>query len=453
MIVREQESSPAGTVRSDLRIQIATVAAAVGFVGIAVATVLPAGVHDVHWTLTVGRMAAMAALSLFMLQLALTARIHWLDRAFALDRVYRVHAVVGALGAILVSAHPLLVYWSEHHSASLEDIPLWPTYWPQLLGAGVLVLVWLIVCTAIWRIFLGLSYEAWRWVHRATFVVVAAAVVHAFGAAHELGEWGFARLFWISASGIYVAAAVWLKLVRPVLCRNRFDVVSVRPASHNSVAIELQPHGGGAFSHLPGQFVFVRFACKALPGQTHPFTISSPPSQSGIVRLTVKKSGDFTSMIDQLRPDDKVYLQGPFGKFSHVLLARPDQPLVMIAGGIGITPMLSMLGHLADSGDARAIKLIWANHTEADIAHRGEIDQLQQHLPNLTVHHAMSRQDNWPGEKGHIDRQMLDRLLSKADLGGCFLVCGPGAMMSEIRRLLVRIGVASSRIHSERFSL
>jgi predicted ferric reductase len=403
------------------------------------------------WALTAGRVAAMTALAMFMTQFAISARARWLDRAFGLDRLYRIHATIGAAATMVISAHPFLVYWSGARSTDPATVA-WSTQWPQLVGAAGLMLAWLVVATAVWRTFLGLSYEAWRWIHRLTFVVVLAGLVHAFSIGADLRSRGPVWWYWVFASIAYAVGFIYVKFVRPAFLR-RFTVASVRRVSHDTVNVEMKPRDGRAFSHLPGQFVFVRFASASVPAEEHPFTISSSPAGSGAMSLTIKQSGDFTGTIDRLKPQDPVRVHGPFGRFSHVLLARDGEALVMIAGGIGITPMLSMLRYLAEAAPARRVTLIWANRTEQDIVFRDELDRVQRGMANLTVHHVLSRQRNWQGETGHIDRAMLNRLLGREDRAGRAFVCGPSGMMDAIGKHLRKLGFPRRKIHAERFAL
>ncbi|MHC4983241.1 MAG: ferredoxin reductase family protein [Planctomycetota bacterium] len=402
-------------------------------------------------SLTAGRIAAMVALSMFMVQFALSARVCRLDRAFGLDRLYRLHGTIGAAAAALASAHPLLVYWSGIHSTSLAAAT-WRSYRPELTGAGALTLIWLLVVTAVWRVFLRLSYEAWRWIHRLTFVVVVAGLVHAFSIGADFQGRGWVWGVGVVGLGLYAAGFVYVKLVRPIFGRHKLAVVSAEHASHNTVNVEMRPVGRQPFRYLPGQFAFVRFRSSEVPGEEHPFTISSSPTRQETLSLTIKQSGDFTRTAERLKPQDTCRLLGPFGRFSHTLLARDGEPVVMIAGGIGITPMLSMLRYMTDSEDKRSVTLIWANRTEADMIFREELEELQGRMADLAVHHVLSRQDDWPGETGRIDRAMLRRLLTDEDLSGQAFVCGPPSMINAVRRDLRKLGFRRRKIHSERFT-
>ena len=123
----------------------------------------------------------------------------------------------------------------------------------------------------------------------------------------------------------------------------------------------------------------------------------------------------------------------------------------MIAGGIGITPMLSMIRYMADTNDDRKIALIWSNRTENHILYREEMDKLKERLPRLTVHHVMSRQDNFQGPTGRLTREMLQGFLTEFSREADVFVCGPPAMMNAVIKNIKILGFRGSRVYKEKF--
>ena len=126
--------------------------------------------------------------------------------------------------------------------------------------------------------------------------------------------------------------------------------------------------------------------------------------------------------------------------------------LVFIAGGIGITPFLSMLRYLRDTEANRQVLLIWGNKTEADIVCRHEIETMDAAMSSLQVVHVMSSQDDWPGEKGYVTSQLLGKYLDGVESPQVFL-CGPPVMMDKVIPSLLSLGISKQRIHDERFAL
>ncbi len=399
---------------------------------------------------TAGKAMALVAGVLLMLQFAFSARLQLLDRVFGLDRLLRYHKFLGISAGVLASLHPLLLYGSGVYFVGALD---W-TRWPELFGACLLAVLWVVLCTSLWAAFLGLSYRGWWGIHQLVFVAVVLMTVHGLAIGSDLVD-GWPRKLWLAAAAAYAGLFAWVKLVKPLLLRaNRFTVAVVERLNHNVWSMELIGPPGRTFRHLPGQFAFLKLHGRGLPAEEHPFTISSAPSPDGRqIRFTIKASGDFTGKIGEFHTGDWATVDGPYGLFSHVARASRNGSLVMIAGGIGITPILSMLGHMAASGDDRPVTLIWGNRREEDIVYCQELDALAAGQMNLHIHHVLSEQEGWPGPLGFVDAPLLRRLLGAEELAGHLFLCGPPVMMASVERALRSMGVPRRRIHAERFAL
>ena len=125
----------------------------------------------------------------------------------------------------------------------------------------------------------------------------------------------------------------------------------------------------------------------------------------------------------------------------------------MIAGGIGITPMLSMLRYMADHNDQRKITLIWSNQTRKHIIFPREFQNLAVQLKWLRIIHVLTREPEYTAEKGRLDRPKLKRILSDCSISSAIFVCGPDQMMKEVYTSLISIGFRRHMIFRERFSL
>lgn len=395
--------------------------------------------------LVAARFTGMAAAMLLMLQFALSARIRLLDRIFGLDRLLRAHRHVGATAGALAVAHPALLVAAGDSPNPFGDAG-------RTLGSVAIVLIVLVIMTSIWRGLLRLPYEMWRRGHYAAFAIVAVVGAHSLMLGSDLVT-GWARWFWIGCLAAYVLLFVWVKLVRPAIIRaRRWNVDDVQQVTYDTWHLTLSPRDGRLLRQMPGQFAFLTLHRQRGPVEQHPFTISTPPTSDGRIGFTIKRSGDFTNTIGETRPGDTATVEGPFGLFSHLARCPDVDPLVMIAGGVGITPMLSMLRWMAAHSDRRRIVLIWGNKTEADIPFRDEFEQFAERLPGLVIHHVLSEQDDFAGERGFITRELLGRLLPADALAGHAFVCGPAPMMKPVTGSLRALGVSRARIHTERFS-
>jgi ring-1,2-phenylacetyl-CoA epoxidase subunit PaaE len=125
----------------------------------------------------------------------------------------------------------------------------------------------------------------------------------------------------------------------------------------------------------------------------------------------------------------------------------------MIAGGIGITPMLSMLRYMADADETGRVTLVWSNRTEEDIVFADEFLDLERRLKGLRVIHVLTRQSVGTGAGGRLNKNKLDSLLSGCNRQVPVFICGPPLMMDEVRKGLVKIGFSPALIHTEEFRL
>ena len=402
-------------------------------------------IADIGAAQAAGRILGLMAGVGLMLQFTFSARLKMLDRAFGLDRLLRYHKFVAILIGVLASLHPLLVFSGGHTMGGS---------WPELLGVSLLVLLWVILCTSLWAGFLRLTYRTWWGVHQLVFVAVALVIAHGLTIGGDLAS-GPLRVIWLALAGAYVCLFIRVKLIKPVQLRaDPFKVADVERLNHNVCRVRLVAPAGRSFGHLPGQFAFLKLHGEGLPAAEHPFTISSAPApKSRRIEFTIKGSGHFTKRIGEFAVGDWATVDGPYGLFSHLVRARRNEPLLMIAGGIGITPILSMLRHMAAAGDERPVTLIWGNRQEEDIVYRDELDALAAGEMNLRIHHVLSEQEDWAGEKGLLDAEMLGRLLSPDDLRSRVFLCGPPPMMTSIRRSLKELGFPRRRVHFERFEL
>ena len=235
-----------------------------------------------------------------------------------------------------------------------------------------------------------------------------------------------------------------------------YQVIGVSQEASNVWTVSFAPPAGQPrFDFIPGQFQFVSFlASQGLPAEEHHFTISSSPALAGSHTSTIKASGDFTAQIAKVKPGDPVAIQAPFGRFSHVFYPE-EQDLVFIAGGIGITPLMSNLRHMRDTGARRRVLLLYANRGEADIVFKEELDRMAgAEAPRVEVVHILTRPDsNWPGESGRLDREKLGRLCGKRLDSSVFFLCCPPPMTRDLVASLKELGVPMSRISYEYFSL
>jgi predicted ferric reductase len=401
---------------------------------------LPRARPDDPLLYTLGQRAALLALGLLVLQLGLATRLRPVDLALGLGGAMRLHRAAGLAALGLLLLHPGLLLWATRGALPLE--------WRVALGAGALLVLLAGVLAALLFRRLRVDYLRWRALHRGMLAALLLGAVHARALGEHLRASRGAQAWWAALLAAGAAALAWRALVRPRWGRRRYRVASIAEEAQGTWTLSLAPEDGRPLAHLPGQFVFLTLLRAGLPAEEHPFTLSSAPGGEAVA-VTIKASGDFTRTVDRTRPGDAAWVEGPFGRFSHLL--HPAGRYVFIGAGAGATPFASMLRHLRDTADPRPALFLCVNRTEADIPFREELARLPAHV---RVVHVLSQPGaRWRGARGRLDAPLLRALAGPSLPGAAVFLCGPPGFMVEVRRALRSLGVARSRIHVERFSV
>jgi ferredoxin-NADP reductase len=204
------------------------------------------------------------------------------------------------------------------------------------------------------------------------------------------------------------------------------------------------------FEFRPGQHLIVRLG--APDGKlVRCYTISSAPEARGYLEISVRNQGAVSSALHStLRVGSLLSIRGPAGRF--IYPENDARPLVLVAGGVGITPLICMIRHGVAAEPTRPMALFLSVRNEEDVPFREELRLLARRHPNLRVVVALTRGPAGPGfHSGRIDAPLLQTVLG--DLGRpVYYVCGPTAMISELRQTLGRLGVPEAQVRSEAFA-
>ncbi|HYZ36523.1 MAG TPA: ferredoxin reductase family protein [Pseudonocardiaceae bacterium] len=395
------------------------------------------------------------ATSMLVCAVVLPSRVRSLTRTFGIDGVLAIHRFVGLAVTLLVGLHIVLVVGAKPANLALFDVMHAPNRARAAVGATV-ALGALIALTVLRRR-LRHRYEVWRWAHLAlagTALVLSA--LHIWWLNHLIRDPSMRALFAAFALGVLVVLGYrWLWM--PVFGAGREYVVrEIRPESSTVSTLVLEPkrsrsrRGYRALEFAPGQFAWLRLQ-PSVRAEEHPFTIASSAHLGLWTEFTIRHSGDFTSELRLLRPGSPVWIDGPHGAFT--LDLQRTTGLVMIAGGVGITPMMSMLRTLAHRHDRRPHRLLVVASTIDELLFRAEIRKLQQRLDLTVVEVLRKPPPSWTGPSGRIDESLLTAVLpgkfrrNQLD----YYLCGPPAMVDDVRSVLDRLEVPEPRIHTEQF--
>lgn len=393
---------------------------------------------------------ALVGFTLLSMQFVLTARLPWIEAPFGLDVVLRFHRAMAIVIVALLCAHPLLLAAAE----SWHLLTRLHAHWYIWAGRIALFLLAAQVITALLRGAMRLSYERWRRGHNAVaLAILSLGFVHSVTAGHDLKN-PTALTLWAAAPAIGLATWLYGRTIRPhLLARRTFRVLSVKLEAPRVWTVTLDAPPGRPFRFSPGQFQFLRFLDSKVPAEEHPFTIASSPSQAARISITIKACGNFTNLLHRIRIGDRATVQGPFGRFSHDF--HPDEGhLVFVAGGVGITPLMSMLRAMRDRGESRQVTLIYASRELDDILFAPELIAMEAGpFPKLKVILVLSQAPpRWAGETGRVDVPRLGKWCQGLE-DKAFYVCCPSQMNDELIRGLRKFGVSPRHIHCDYFSL
>ena len=247
-------------------------------------------------------------------------------------------------------------------------------------------------------------------------------------------------------AGAITPRAFWSGTVR---------VARIFEETHDVKTFRFVPLAGGAlpFQHTAGQYVTLRLGIDGVR-VTRSYTIASSPLRAGAFEISVKRAPEGLAsrfLHDRVREGDTLDVSAPAGRF--VFVGDEAERVVLIAGGVGITPMMAVIRSLTDRCWPGAIHLVYAVRTRADVIFGDELATLERRFPDLHVTITLSNDDapGWDGPRGRITRALLEACVP-ADTRGPVLVCGPAPMMTAVRRLLVdELGVPDADVHEEAF--
>ena len=322
-----------------------------------------------------GRICGLLAGYGVVVLVALMARLPPLERGIGSDRLARWHAAGGRYVVSVIVAHALLITLGirrhRPQRPGRRDRHAAATSYPDVLMATVAM--FLLIGIGIMSARAARSrmrYETWYYLHFYTYLAIALAFSHQFADGAQFVTSLSARFVWSSMYVIVAALVIWYRIVTPLvqLTRHRFHVVGVRAESADVISIYI---GGRWLEELeaqPGQFFRWRFLDKGLWWQSHPYSLSALPSDN-MLRITVRQRGDHSSALAALRPGTKVIAEGPFGA---LVPARTRRRVLLLAGGVGITPLRTMFAALPPG----RVTLIYRASDPRDIVLSDELDAI-----------------------------------------------------------------------------
>ncbi len=398
--------------------------------------------------LLTGHIMGTAAGALLFFQLILISRFKFLDRVFSINRLLWLHRINATVILFLVILHLILIL----SALGTEVIAPEFSQWPEYTGLLMLIIIAGAVFSGLFREAIRLKYHFWIFFHRIfSPIIILLLCIHVYFVSKTF-HYDSANTLILCFFGACFLLYLILRLKRLRICRYAYRVDNAAIAANSIHTLELFPLKGRRMIYAPGQFAFLKIRSHNISFEEHPFTISSSPSRPPRLQFTIRESGDWTSRVKEITAGAKAYIEGPFGIFGH-LDFESMREIVMIAGGIGITPMLSILRYLADKNPGRKITLVWSNRTQKEVVYPDEFRVMEGNMPGLTIKYVFTREKGHGEDAGRLNRDGLEKLLVGCGRESIILLCGPPLMMTQVRNDIVLLGFPGKSIIEERFSL
>jgi predicted ferric reductase len=391
---------------------------------------------------SIGELFGLIGITMFALTFVLSTRIKIIEDIFGgLDKVYIVHGIFGGTALILLLFHPIfLVLRFIPEQISLAASYLLPSsHWS--VNFGIIALIGMIILIYI-TLFLRMKYHRWKFTHEFLGLVFLFAVLHMFLVRWDASGDLIFRGYYIYAAIISIiglGAFSYSLFLKNRLVKNAVYSVKKIELHRDKFIIEMIPEHK-PIDYKSGQFIFIRFYNKNLSKEAHPFSIASK-SRDYVIRIVVKKLGDFTEKLEHLKAGDKVSIEGPYGRFH--FKNYPGKNQVWIAAGIGIVPFLGMAEDLKDNSDKK-IDLYYTAKEDSDFVAYEMLSDAGRNIKGF-------RFIPWDSsKKGWITAEDIRKISGNFE-DKEFFFCGPGRFKESLIHKIIKAGAKKNNIHEEVF--
>jgi predicted ferric reductase len=397
----------------------------------------------------VGQLTALLGTFLALVQLVLMSRAPWLDRSFGRDRLTAAHRWVGFGALWLLVAHGVfttLGFALAEGRSFLGEFWTLITTWDFVLMATVSLGLFVAVgITSVRQARRRISYETWYGIHLYAYLAIALGFAHQLVVGSDFIDDPVARIYWIA---LYIATfglLIGFRVATPigVNLRHRFHVSNVIAETDDVVSVYLSGRRLEDFSVRAGQYVIVRFLTREGWWRAHPYSISAQPNGRWL-RLTVKALGEDSRRLAELRNGTRAIVEGPYGNMTPE--RRSSSRVLLVAGGIGVTPLRALLEELSATAD---VVLLYRARSAADLVFRAELDVLAERRGAIVRYLIGSRRDQ-PSGIDPLGARSIATLVPDIAERDVFL-CGPNGMMQAVTATVMGLGVPPDRVHRERF--
>ncbi|MEV6759446.1 ferredoxin reductase family protein [Streptomyces sp. NPDC051105] len=394
--------------------------------------------------IVIGRFLGLYGALVMAFQLVLVARLPWLDRRIGMDRLTSWHRWTGFTLLWTLLGHAVFITFGYADGAGVgpvsEIVDLAETTEGVLRAVVALGIILVVGAVSARYARRRLAYETWHFVHLYTYVAMVLAFTHQVAVGTTFTASSAATAYWYAVWGVALGSVALGRLVLPLWrnYRHQFRVSAVVPESDNVVSVHITGRDLDKLGARAGQFFLWRFLTKDRWWQANPFSLSAAPD-GRTLRLTAKAAGDGSAALRHMKVGTRVFAEGPYGAFTTLHRRRTES--LLIAGGVGVTPIRALLEDL----DGHAV-VIYRVATDRDAVLYDELRDLAV-AKGAELHLVTG-----PPVPDQLAARELIQLVPDIADRDVFL-CGPPPMMNAVLRSLGDLDVPKPQIHFERFSL
>ena len=394
-----------------------------------------------------GQLTALIGTFLSLIQLLLMSRAPWLDAAFGRDRLAYAHRWIGFATVWLIVGHAIFTtigFAMSSGKSVLGEAWLLITTWDFVLMATVsLGLLLAVAITSMRLARRSMSYETWYGIHLYAYLAIALGFAHQLVVGTDFVDDPIARIYWVVLYVATIGTLIAFRFGAPIVAnlRHGFRVGNVVREGPGVVSIYLTGHDLERFPARAGQYLTIRFMTLGW-WRSHPYSLSAEPNGRWL-RVTIKDLGDDSAEAHRLPIGTWAIVEGPYGNLTTE--RRTADRALLIAGGIGVTPLRAILEELAGH---IPVTLLYRARDPRDLVFKHELDILAQ-SPDVVVDYQVGSRRSW-GTHDLLDPDRLERLVPDVARREVYL-CGPSGFMRAAEEAVLELGVPARRIHLERF--
>lgn len=402
--------------------------------------------------------ASVLAYTLMLVGTFIGSRPRFIEKHIGMPRMYEMHAVMTVIAGILVIIH-IIIMWQGFDAIFRSTATIF-----GYIGALGILGGFLTGTLSLSGMFINknktlvnwknnvFNREVMLWGHRISAMV---AIIGTYIQQISIPFLRNNTLYMVLLTGYTVAILGYYAYWKfKIAYAPKYTVSKIEKATPALWVIEFKPVNGQLTNYNPGDYFFIRFQNADITTEGHPFSTSSAISKqfSNTIEFMIKEAGDWTNSLANIKVGDTATLEGPYGDFYPNETRTSDRPFVLMGGGIGLTPNLSILRSEIELKSQRKIHLVWAVSYKSDLFMLDELESYKKVNPNFQYDIIISNEevDGYPF--GFISTPYLEQIkVSEIYQGSEFFICGPDIMMESTKNVLLENGVPEEYIHVDEF--